>query len=272
MMDNYCSQVQRIKIAKLWDLNGQTIQTFIGHTGEIRGLAFSKENNHIWTGDSDKTAKLWNLGTESRSLEGHTKPITALAFSLDNQYMLTSAMDNIAKLWRTDGTDTGIVLAQQNVNLVAFSPPEITPKYCLTASREGIVKLWDFKGKAQISLPYNRAVKTVHFLVEDNKDMLLVGYADGIVKLWDLASPNQAKQVFNHFKQSVAEMAFSSDGQFILIGFKEGSAEIWSVRDDQKTPIFLKGHLDSITSVAYSFRWSICPDRFREIKQRNFGI
>lgn len=47
------------KTAILWDLNGNQIQTFQGHTETVISVAFSPDGQTILTGSYDRTAKSW---------------------------------------------------------------------------------------------------------------------------------------------------------------------------------------------------------------------
>lgn len=47
--------------AKLWDLNGNLLLNFVGHSYDIRSVAISPNGNYVLTGSGDHTAKLWDL-------------------------------------------------------------------------------------------------------------------------------------------------------------------------------------------------------------------
>ena len=53
----------RDKTARLWDLNGNHLQTFLGHTGTVRDVLFSPDHkfNYVLTASDDETARLWEI-------------------------------------------------------------------------------------------------------------------------------------------------------------------------------------------------------------------
>jgi WD40 repeat protein len=61
------------KTVKLWNLNGQELQTFKGHSDSVISVVFSPDGKTIATGSDDKTVKLWNLnGQELQTFKGHS--------------------------------------------------------------------------------------------------------------------------------------------------------------------------------------------------------
>jgi WD40 repeat protein len=46
---------------KLWDLAGNCLQTFVGHTTEVLSANFSPDGNQIVSASWDKSLKLWDL-------------------------------------------------------------------------------------------------------------------------------------------------------------------------------------------------------------------
>jgi len=86
-----------------WDLRGwehrhlwtrlSSKATFVGHTDEVRSVAFSLDGRRILTGSMDNTAKVWDAetGQELFSLKGHTSFVTSVAFRPDGRRILTGS-------------------------------------------------------------------------------------------------------------------------------------------------------------------------------------
>lgn len=51
------------KTAKLWDLDGNCLNTFQGHSEEIVCISFEPQLHIIATGSMDKSSKLWDVET-----------------------------------------------------------------------------------------------------------------------------------------------------------------------------------------------------------------
>jgi WD40 repeat protein len=49
------------KSLKIWDLAGNCLQTFVGHTAEVSSANFSPDGKQIVSASSDKSLKIWDL-------------------------------------------------------------------------------------------------------------------------------------------------------------------------------------------------------------------
>jgi WD40 repeat protein len=53
--------LQTITCFKLWDLAGNCLQTFVGHTAGASSTNFSPDGKQIISASADKNLKLWDL-------------------------------------------------------------------------------------------------------------------------------------------------------------------------------------------------------------------
>ncbi|MEM7366991.1 MAG: hypothetical protein AAF587_00250 [Bacteroidota bacterium] len=270
--------------AKLWDLSGREIQTFVGHRASILSAAFSPDGGHILTGSMDTTARLWDLnGREIQTFAGHSGSISSVAFSPNGKYILTGSEDRMVKLWdlrgkeiqtfeghyrpvlyvsfSPDGKDilTGGKLfklwdlsgkeiqtlnIRGNVSAIAFSPDG---KHIFVGSGEKTAKLYDLIGnEIQTFVGHSKRILSVAFSPDGNH--ILTGSEDRMVKLWDLGG-NEV-QTFAGHTELVGSVAFSSDGQHILTGSEDQTVKLWDL-DRQEIQTFA-GHTSLVPSVAFS--------------------
>ncbi|MBP5977609.1 hypothetical protein HW132_34105, partial [Brasilonema sp. CT11] len=58
---------------RLWNLNGQLLRSFKGHSSSVKSVVFSPDGKTIASGSADNTVRLWNLnGQELRTLNGYS--------------------------------------------------------------------------------------------------------------------------------------------------------------------------------------------------------
>lgn len=90
--------------AKIWNKDGQLINTLDGHHAGLNGALYAPDGQNILTFSEDKTAIVWNnKGDKLFTLQGHTAPIKSASYTPNGQYILTTSADNTARLWTNTG-------------------------------------------------------------------------------------------------------------------------------------------------------------------------
>jgi hypothetical protein len=101
--------------ARLWNLRGQEIQKFSGHTDKVTSVAFSSSGQFVLTGSKDNTARLWDakFGKELQQFQGHSWTVSSVALLSDDKFALTGSYDGTVRLWKVDPkSPQGIEVAQ----------------------------------------------------------------------------------------------------------------------------------------------------------------
>jgi WD40 repeat protein/dienelactone hydrolase len=260
---------------------------FLGHTGEIHGVAFSPDSKYLATAAYDHTARLWDVAT-GKQLHIFSQPdkVETVAFSADGKYLLTAGPDKQAWLWDVATGQTVRVFSghTSGLNDAEFAPDG--KSIITTGDDDGTARVWDVAtGKTVLTInqppvvigaafsPDGKYIVTTGlddgarlwdaatgkqlrvfpggtiFFTPDGK-YLLAGGADHTVKLVDVVT-GQAAQSITGFPDAVDSIAFSPDGKYLLTGSDDQLARLFAVASGQLVQTFT-GHTGAVWHVAFS--------------------
>lgn len=214
---------------KLWDVSNldQPVaigNPWVGHTNEIRGLAFSKNGNRVVSGSIDKTLIVWNVATGlpmGSVLTGHNAEVVGVAFSADERFALSASGDGTARAWdiNTDQADVKVWNgAGGEISGVAFNASGNR----VVSSTGGSLQLWDVQtGNIVATLPLMAGNVEVAFSPTGN--YLVTGSDTGVVQLWDMSSSTPfATPIWtadnDNRMEGINSVAFSPSGNHIIVG------------------------------------------------------
>jgi WD40 repeat protein len=183
----------------------------LGHSSDVRAVAFSHDGKLVVTGSEDRTAVLWDAatGVEIRRFVGHEAGINVVAFSPDDRLLLTGSgqvefgtdnasepqsRDATARIWDV-GTGREILRLEDTLGILNITSAAFSPD-----------------GKFVLA-----GVYVCEWCKEVSKE-----YAGGVVCLWNAVTGKKIRQFkgrssLNGFGGAVA---FSPDGRSALIGFE----------------------------------------------------
>jgi len=243
--------------AKLWDLNGKTLQTFKGHQASVNTAIFSPDGKLILTASADHQAFLWDAQTGKvlKKLEFNDE-INGAVFHGD-QILLFGA-GNTAELWTISGTKTAIFKHDQGVTEAKFNADG---SQILTSSEDGTLKIWKNSGGLITTLAGHDGEVYDGLFYKENQ--ILSAGEDARIRRWELQNSHHLAEIspfrgavfnssgqkmilFNELgatllnadngellhkltDQPIVSAAFSFDGQMIAVGGIDGKAQLFDL-------------------------------------------
>jgi WD40 repeat protein len=209
-------------VAILYDLKGEIIQEFQGHSQKVTDARFSPDGSQILTASQDGSAILWRVdGTLLTTLRGHTAGVTSVGFNPKNQTLITTSDDKTARLWNRDGTPLLTLSHPEAVAFASFSPDGTR---IVTGSWNGNAYLWKTDG-TQLAVLKGHTGGVIYVEFSPDGKLILTASMDATARLWD--TNGQLITSLEGHTTWLNSANFSTDGTRIITTSWDGTARVW---------------------------------------------
>ena len=199
----------------LYDINGQLMYTFEGHSETVKSIRFSSTGNHLVSGGRDDLAILWTIQGEIEAVfRGHKGDILSVDFCSTNDTIVTASWDQSVIVWDTSGQ---IITQLRENNMgrqyaVAYSPKG---SQLLSGGTDGTIRLWNVNTKkVQNKYRTNSYIYDLAFVPNTGNRFVTAGN-DNTGRLWDTSG-----RVLQIYEQTgdVFAIDVHPDNHYIMLG------------------------------------------------------
>jgi len=236
-------QLNKFHSARIWDLQGNQIQIFIGHQDWLNSASFTNDGKYVLTTSRDKTIRIWDLsGKQIKILKGHESNVWHAVLLSDEINVVSVSEDKTMRKWNIGNLQDPFA-EKKSINCASISPDGLT---IFTASKD-TATLWNLLGDQLVTLKGHKGrINSVSFS-SDGK-FLATASSDSTAKIWK----TDGKLVFtlNGNKDKINWVAFSHDGKYIVTACSDSSAAIWDFSGRMLKKLI--GHRGQLNSARFS--------------------
>ncbi|EGC35300.1 hypothetical protein DICPUDRAFT_78987 [Dictyostelium purpureum] len=249
--------------SKLWNIKGEHLQTFTGHTQRASSIAFhpqstlsiSENSVNIATTSADSTCKLWSLSSETplASLEGHLDVVNRCAFHPNGRYLMTSSNDKSWRMWDLESQNTCILDQEGHSGAVMGIAVQEDGSLLSTGSQDGLVRVWDLRSGRPILYFEGHSKQVISVDWSPNCYHIASSSEDNTTIIWDIRKKEKAYQILAHssivscVKYQKSNNSSTSIGYLATSSF-DGKIKCWEPYT-WKPITTLEGHSSKVTSV-----------------------
>jgi WD40 repeat protein len=201
---------------RLFDVRGQELRKFSGHTGSIKCLEFAPDGKRLLTGADDKTLRLWEVSTgrEVQRFNRHTAGINSVAFVPHTNHIASASKDQSIRLW---DLKTGLELDQLSPNAGNVLDFAVAPdgRRLASAHFDTILRIWHLPVSGEIGqcIGHKQMISAVAY-TPDGKRLVTAGQ-DQTLRLWDAVTFTELACATCH-SAGINTLALSPDGTRVV--------------------------------------------------------
>ena len=206
--------------ARVWDYDGELVQTFSGHLDRLAKCAFHPMGSHAATTSFDKTWRLWDVETGAELLlqEGHSRAVYTVSFHPDGSLALTAGLDAFGILWDMR-TGKSCMRLEGHVKQILSSDMSPNGIFASTGSEDNTVRLWDLRqhGKELYTLPSHKSLITTCTFEKTHGRFLLTSSFDTTAALWSVVSMEPIVKLAGHEGKIMGADAVCDDNNEVVV-------------------------------------------------------
>lgn len=249
---------------RLWNVaEGRLVgEPLRGHRDGIRAIAFTPDGDRIISGSMDYTARLWDwqeIHDVTSGLYGFNanQQVYDLSFEDDATKVVSVTYEGIVGVWKWDieqqnyiqSDDLRLQQGEADVYALAYNS---AADLIVTGSQSGELRSWRLNGQPRTgSIDAHTSYVNSIALNSDGR-LIVSGAEDRTVRIWSAdGKPLTAPHTIDAI-DFPSVVAFSADGETVLIGSYQGKVYLWNWRGkgiQWESPI--EAHAEAVTAIAF---------------------
>ena len=221
---------------KCWDIDtGLCVGTMQGFNSWIRSIAFSPDGQKCVLGSYDNSLKIWDVEKERccKTLLGHEHWVRDIEFLNSGEKFISVSYDQTLRIWEGKEPYQCQNVFKRHTKGISGVSCSKNGEYCVTASYDGNVILWNFneqnvdKNYKNLKGHYGR-VRDVAY--SPNANICVSASYDNTLIVWNCSwqfEGNRIIKVLYDHNDYVRCVTFTSQGNYCISGSYDKTFIVW---------------------------------------------
>lgn len=235
------------------------LETFSGHSGWGRAVAFSPTEPILASTADDGVIIFWNLETGEPIIEltEHSSSVLDIVFSSDGTKLISGDYEGNAIVWDTETYEILNSLEGGHFDAIYSVGFNFDASFAFTGGggQDLTLVIWDLAASDEYygSQSQSGGVDGIAYATNENgQDFLATGLWSGLAGIDTINSDGELDNlhVVNH-GETIVQVAFSPDVSILATAGKDSVARLWNVETGRQI-VELRGHRREVLGVVFS--------------------
>lgn len=199
---------------------------FIGHNGQVNGVAITGDSKYVVSASNDKTLRVWNVIKKQQEsiIEGANCDVSSVVITRDNKNIISGDFSGNVRVQdlMTREEDNGFKgKIEKNIIIAMTKHREF-----LNSKTEFMVSLVTFIKESQDE---DNDISNIVRALKKNSKVVIYEYKNCIVRVWDMTAEQQMQARMQGYTDNLKYVPIYCESLLVIAENKEKAFKVWEL-------------------------------------------